>query len=223
MSEVETYADLTEAESSVLRSVHDACAAVYRTRQMNETTRPDCFRFLYSVLGKVPAPNGKVDYLEVGSFKGASLVVIASILRSFGRLGEIVSIDPYFAEGYEETPPFMGKTIVKPSTEGTMRSAFRLYETAGLTVTHARDISSKAMIDLIRADRRFDLVYIDGNHEKLNPMVDTALGLQLLRPGAFLMLDDINWPDVKPIARLCREHLRFVGNGFGKACFQLEA
>ncbi|HEY4114614.1 MAG TPA: class I SAM-dependent methyltransferase [Rhizomicrobium sp.] len=215
------FSALSESEAVVLRSVHEVCTAVYRTAMMNETTRPDCFKFLYSIMEQVPAPNGEVDYLEVGSFKGASLLVIASILRALGKLGDIVSIDPYFAEGYEQTPPFKNDTIVMRSTESTMRSALRLYDAAGLKVALLRDTSANAMVELMKQGRKFDFLYIDGNHEQLHPMVDTSLGLQLLRPGALLMLDDANWPDVKPVARLCRLHLKPVGAGFGKACFQV--
>jgi hypothetical protein len=44
----------------------------------------------------------KVNYLEIGSNQGLSMSAISLMLKSQGILGELVSVDPYFEEGYKE-------------------------------------------------------------------------------------------------------------------------
>jgi predicted O-methyltransferase YrrM len=50
----------------------------------------------------VSKTSNRINYLEIGSALGASLSLIALILRGHNLLGKLVSIDPYFEEGYIE-------------------------------------------------------------------------------------------------------------------------
>ena len=53
------------------------------------------------------------------------------------------------------------------------------------------DYSIHALSDLIRQGRRFDFIYIDGNHRFDDVIVDFYLSDQLLRPGGLIVLDDM--------------------------------
>jgi predicted O-methyltransferase YrrM len=181
--------------------------------------RPAVFRFFCEILERGPRLDGRADYLEIGSFQGASLAVVATTLRTMGRLGAICSVDPYFPGGYEETPPFETEAVRKRATPRMMRQAFELYRQLDLEVEHIREISSRALVQLLRGNRLFDLIFVDGNHEGLNPMVDMALSLQLLRPGGYIVMDDNSWPDIRPIVELCDRHLPVVAKGFHKTCY----
>ena len=197
--EADNYDGLSEPQAQTLRSIHDACRAVYGRPALNNTMRPPCFSFFFDILASCPAPGGKVDYLEIGSFQGASMVSVGSILRTLGRLGSLCSVDPYFAGGYHETPPGETEPVRKRATPRVMKQALQLYETVGLDVEHVRDTTPPALIRFIKEERKFDFIFIDGSHEKLNPMVDMALSLQLIRPGGYIMMDDSKWPDIRPV------------------------
>jgi predicted O-methyltransferase YrrM len=56
--------------------------------------------------------------------------------------------------------------------------------------------SRRALLDLIAAGERFDLVFVDGSHLALDVLVDAALSWQLLAAGGFLVFDDYEWTGV---------------------------
>lgn len=153
--------------------------------------------------------SGKVDFLEIGSFEGVSLVTVASILRNQTKLGRICSVDPYYPHGYLETPPSQA-TSHKMSTSETMRRTFDLYRAFGLKVEHLRLTSQQALLKLANSGAHFDLIFVDGIHEGLWPFIDAAYSLSLLRDGGLLCLDDIEWPDVRPVAEMLERHCDVV-------------
>jgi len=153
-----------------------------------------------------------VDFLEIGSYQGVSLVIVAHILRSAGKLGRIVSIDPYFPEGYLETPPLRG-THRMDSTPATMSAALELYRRFDLSVELIQQTSEVGARALLNSGREFDMIFVDGNHERLHPLVDTSLSILLLKERGLLCLDDVRWPDVAPVAELCSRHMTPVFYG----------
>lgn len=150
-----------------------------------------------------------LDYLEIGSYEGVSLLTVTMLLRSVGKLGRIVSVDPYFPEGYFETPPGQAR-LWKNATSETLERVRRLYKAADLNVDIIRSISADALSEQLRSGARFDLAFVDGNHEGMNPMIDTVLSLLLLKPGGLLCLDDVGWPSVKPVAEICAGSLEIA-------------
>jgi hypothetical protein len=52
------------------------------------------------------------------------------------------------------------------------------------------------MFQAPRYNRHIDLVHVDGAHSVEQSMFDATNWLTLLRPGGYLVLDDINWPTV---------------------------
>ncbi len=60
---------------------------------------------------------------------------------------------------------------------------------------------------MIRRDRKYNLIYIDGSHEGLHPITDFGFCRALIASGGIVMLDDPYWPDVVPVRELCRRRL----------------
>ncbi len=153
----------------------------------------------------------RINYLEIGSALGASLSLIALILKEHNLQGKLVSIDPYFEKGYIEGSKGIWKKDTKIDIDkNAMQIAMTLYEELGLDVKLIRDISSRGLKDLTDAGNEFQLIYIDGSHEGLNPLIDFALCTQCIASGGVIMLDDHHWPDVKVIKALCDRHLSKV-------------
>ena len=49
-------------------------------------------------------PDTELNYLEIGSNWGTSLALVATLIQSYGgRVGQLVSIDPYFGDGVQGT------------------------------------------------------------------------------------------------------------------------
>ncbi|HLY54622.1 MAG TPA: class I SAM-dependent methyltransferase [Stellaceae bacterium] len=195
-------------------------AAVYGTRQgLSETISLEGFLWVDAAV-EAMALKGPTDYLEIGSFMGVSTIVFASALRRRGVLGRIVCLDPYFDQGYVETLPWGGETVVKNSTPYVMAKACELYARCGLEVYLNRQESRAGLQAIISGGKKFGLVFIDGNHEGLNPLCDLALSLCVIAPGGFVVLDDVAWPDVAPVKALCDRHLVPVLGSPQKACYQ---
>jgi predicted O-methyltransferase YrrM len=77
---------------------------------------------------------------------------------------------------------------------------------AGVAFEFIEASSRKAFRSLVREDRTFELIYIDGRHERLFPLADAGSYLSLLSPGGVYMLDDYFWRDVFQIKHLFDKH-----------------
>ena len=164
-----------------------------------------------------------VDYLEIGSFEGVSLVVVGSILRAQDRLGHLVSIDPYFSDGYMLYAPPVGQPQRKyMSTPETMRGALNLYQQFELKVDLMHCTSTDGFRDLLCRGQLFDVIFVDGNHDGLWPFCDAAMALQLLRKNGLLCVDDTQWPDVAPVAAVLERYLRPVHRTGNQIAFSFD-
>jgi predicted O-methyltransferase YrrM len=134
-------------------------------------------RFADNILNaNLPRP---VRYLEIGSFEGASLAFVYSLLDGNVR---IAAIDQ-FAD-YSELP---GKSlsVVEKTFDANVR-------TMGATdaVRKLKGRSLDHLSKLIDAGETFDLIYIDGSHHALDVMVDAVLAWRLLAPSGLMIFDD---------------------------------
>jgi len=119
------------------------------------------------------------NVLEIGFAHGKSSAYIAAVLEDLGR-GELVTIDNERARKRE------------PNIETVL-------ETLGLShrvkPIFARRSHTWEMAKMIQAEPRpqFDLCYFDGGHT----WDDTGFGFvlvdMLLRPGGWIIFDDLNW------------------------------
>ncbi len=172
---------------------------------------------------------GTVDFLEIGSAQGLSMSVIGLLLRARGALGQLTSIDPYFDMGYfEGSKGIWEKGIHVGITKRTRQLALSLYQSVGLEVELLEMISLDGLRALHQAGRRFHLIYIDGSHEGLNPLLDFGLSCGLLHSNSVMMLDDHHWPDIQAVKLLCDKHCarlhecwkvaayRIASNGLGR-------
>jgi len=169
---------------------------------------------------------GRIDYLEIGSAQGMSMSFIGLYLKRLGRLGTLVSVDPYFDGGYTEEGihPYTGRHPYRfhnTVDKGTKLAAASLYEMLGLNVWQVEKTSREGLAQLLRDNKKFDLVFIDGYHAELTPALDFGMSLNLLRHGGAIMLDDHLCNDVKPIKRLCDRHCRRIAHCSKIACYRI--
>lgn len=199
---------LPPADEAIRQQVMAAAVEIYGANwnYYSDALRPEiALGFVQTVDhlgGDGPAP-----YLEIGSCQGLSMSFIALLLRSRGRLGRLVSIDPYFEGGYNEGAlgPYQQPKHV-PIGKETRNHARELYERLGVPVELLEMTSDKGLASLLAAGERFRLIYIDGYHEKLVPTIDFGLSHALLEKPGVIILDDYMWPDVLPLKQLCDKH-----------------
>jgi predicted O-methyltransferase YrrM/SAM-dependent methyltransferase len=180
---------------------------------------PDKFRFFHAAIQEIAIGGKPLDYLEIGSQNGVSMTMVAFLLTKFDALGSLTSVDPYLDEGYLQTPPWSKETIKAPPGIASMKRARAVYGHMGMNVELIRDRSVPALAGFMSNQKGFDLILVDGNHEGLEPMIDTALAISAAKPGAVLMLDDIMWPDIAPIVQICGKHLSEFHQSAGKSAF----
>jgi len=164
-----------------------------------------------------------IDYLEIGSCQGISMSAIGLILDLQHIRGKLVSIDPYFEQGYKEgSRSVLGKKMQLKIDKRTKNQAIKLYEMCGLDVEIKEMISLEALTALIGNKSKFHLIFIDGSHETLNPVLDFGLSCVSLYCGGIIMLDDHHWPDVKVIKSLCDEHCEKVHESWKIAAYRIK-
>lgn len=165
------------------------------------------------VLDQVKTKFSGLRYLEIGSNKGLSMAFFHLYTQNWNPKSTLVSIDPYYEEGYVEGAGAPAAAISPTGSEGlsieinktTRDEAYRLYENIGANVRHLEKTSAEGLVDLLKNNERFNLIYVDGSHEDLNPLADIGTSLLLLEQGGFIILDDWNWDAVYPIKALMDE------------------
>ena len=157
---------------------------------------------------------GNIDYLEIGSNKGLSMGLVCGLLKNAGASGAMVSVDPYFEGGYLE------HGINRRIDKTTKAIATAFYLRRNLTVELIEQPSRTGLTQLIKQDRRFHLVYVDGSHNWLDPMIDFSLATCLTRECGVIMLDDLGLPEIRPVADFVATHLPLIHDSRRLRCFE---
>lgn len=131
-------------------------------------------------------------YLEIGTFKGGSALLVAGAMDALGTKGRLVCLDP--------------EPQMAPGDWATI--AHR--------ATMLRGYSPDALPEAERlAGGRFDFVLIDGDHSAAGVLRDATGVLTVVAPGAHLVFHDCFNPEVaRGIDEFARVHagrLRDVG------------
>jgi predicted O-methyltransferase YrrM len=167
------------------------------------TLRPQHAAVFEQVISVLPSNAEVVHYLEIGSASGASMSLVATLLKRSHPNFRLVSIDPYYASGYAEGERVLNRSFAVNINKDTRERALRLYAEMQIDVELIEMDSTQGLVELIKRGSLFDMIYIDGFHEGLQPAIDFGLSRPLLKLGGVILLDDHLWPDVEPIKLLC--------------------
>lgn len=119
------------------------------------------------------------DILEIGFYHGKSSAYVAAILEDLGR-GHLVTIDRHTARQRD------------PNIEEVLSTLDLRHR---VTPIYAQRSYTWEMAKMIRANPRsqFDLCYFDGGHTWDATGFGFVLVDLLLRPGGWIVFDDLNW------------------------------
>ena len=96
--------EISSQSESARSKVEDAAIRGYGAEYnyYSDALRREIVLGFETTLNAASSGPGGVDYLEIGSCRGLSMGLIGSMLTESGRLGSLVSIDPYFDSGFIE-------------------------------------------------------------------------------------------------------------------------
>jgi len=142
--------------------------------------------------------NKPINYLEIGSYHGASALLIAQSYCQH-KDSKIFCIDPW--EDYEEYPEYKEQN----------NNNFNIF------MKNINNSEHKNKINVIRGysekevpklqDNFFDIIYIDGNHEEEYVYNDAILSYNKLKNNGYMIFDDYDWEGVrKAVNRFRKRH-----------------
>jgi len=172
--------------------------------------------------------NRPVTCVEIGVFKGCSLLCFAEFLREY-KGGTVTGIDPWSViklknNVYDEKlQHYIFEELMKDQStfDKVYDDLVKLLEDNQLTdtVKLIRDPSEFAFLNFDLES--IDVLHIDGNHDEINVSRDILLYLPLVKKGGYIIMDDCNWPGVsKAIERYLNPFVfnTFKNNSF--ACYK---
>ena len=142
----------------------------------------------YALIGKQA---GRV--LEIGSWAGASAITFGAVIQELGIAdGEIVCVDPWEKYFSDEDSSLHYRSMNAAAVTGEIQSLFHHnVKACGLEgIIHVRKAFSREALPEMEKDS-FDLVYIDGSHNKDEALHDLQQAKRVVKSGGLICGDDL--------------------------------
>jgi len=129
-----------------------------------------------------------INYCEIGVLYGANLLRFAELFGSHPDT-KLYAVDPWL--NYDLYPEYEGKmtTIYDTFIENINNSSYLN------KIIIKRDFSHNIMPKF--DDNLFDIIYIDGNHEKGFILKDAIMSYEKLKNEGYIIFDDLNWKTIQ--------------------------
>jgi predicted O-methyltransferase YrrM len=148
--------------------------------------------------------------IEIGVFRGSSLMYFAEALEDTG--GKVVGIDPYQLDALKNQVPNIQQHKLIYEVLFTEQKALdemhndisNIIKNNNLedTVKLIRD-KSEDVYTLFEPES-VDVLHIDGNHDYEYVSKDIILYLPLVKPGGYIIMDDVKW---KGVSTAIKKHM----------------
>lgn len=99
--------------------------------------------------------------------------------------------------------------------------ALTLYGSLNIDVNILEQTSQEALLRLLKQNKRFHLVYVDGLHSGLTPTLDFGLAVHLVHDNGIVMIDDHVWPDITALKDLCDRHCQKIYECWKVAAYKI--
>jgi predicted O-methyltransferase YrrM len=131
--------------------------------------------------------------LEIGLAYGASAATLLSCLNEAhaGDDWSHTAIDPFQDSDWKSAGVVKAHEVAEPK-------AFRFYE----------DFSKMRLPALLKEEKRFGLIYVDGSHLFEDVFIDFFFGAELLELGGLILFDDCTDQHVKKVIRFIKTNYR---------------
>ena len=150
--------------------------------------------------------------LEIGCYEGrATCWMLQNMLDD---RGEITVIDPF---GHTHVNPFNNEqTIDGYSTLEIFKSNTAEVKKPRQKIKIMQGTSYERLAELIVAKKRFDFIYVDGNHCADAALTDACMCFGLLRDGGIMLFDDYLWEEPADHLIRCKASIDAFVNLFRK-------
>jgi len=124
--------------------------------------------------------NKKIEYLEIGSYEGRSVVYICSEFKNLFA----TAVDPYLPCEEHKTYSIDHEIEIK-------------YENCKKNLNFFKDrvkIHRLTSNDFFKQNnKKFDLIYVDGSHKATDVKNDFLNSLEIINQNGLIILDDVTW------------------------------
>ncbi len=130
--------------------------------------------------------------LEIGTFVGGSILNMMKVLSDRSNPNVIATVIDLWDLSEGE------KKVIKESDSTAMiENAYDVFlnniKKENRTVEILKGDSNRKLLELLRQNRKFDFIYIDGSHMCLDVHFDAILAWELLEKNGILGFDDYIW------------------------------
>lgn len=136
--------------------------------------------------------------LEIGSYEGASLCLLAEILAQADPMAnlEIHAVDSWEGGIEHQVGGFAAANMT--AVEARFHANMELLRRdsplkVDLRIHKQRSIQALASLIAAGASGSFDFIYVDGSHQSTDVIADAVLAFELVRSGGVIGFDDYSW------------------------------
>ena len=129
------------------------------------------------------------EILEIGTFAGTSVIGMLQYLPN----ANATTIDPWVSYVEKECATEINTSSLEKILEMNIEETFyKNILKAGFKekVTAIKGDSAFVLIDLIKQNKRYDFIYVDGSHKAIDCYSDCLLSWQLLNDNGIMAIDD---------------------------------
>ena len=148
--------------------------------------------------------------LEVGVFGGKSFLPMAAAMTCWG--GIAYGVEPWSSEISIAEPTNIKNDLWWTSVDmRAVKSNFYIAVARLGLASQVRMLESPSdQARHVFAEKRFDLIHIDGSHAPGQALRDVRQWSPLLSPGGVLVLDDITWPSLADARAFAEKHFKLL-------------
>lgn len=121
--------------------------------------------------------------IEIGLAYGFSMLFFLAALKKNNK-GSHTAIDPF---------PWNGVADYKAKE-------------VGMPLEAINELSERAGVDLVRNERKFDVIFIDGNHRFDNALIDFSLYSKICSLHGYIILDDMWMRSIQAVVRFLKKN-----------------
>jgi predicted O-methyltransferase YrrM len=158
-----------------------------KTHALDANTRitPQQGMLIHQLLRETKPENS----LEIGLAFGFSTIYFLAAIQANGK-GHHTSVDPFQYETWH------GVGAAREQVLGIQSGSFEF----------CCETSIQALARFAREDRRFGVIFIDGDHKFDGVLIDFALASLVCEPGGHIILDDMWMPSIQRAASFIRRN-----------------
>lgn len=161
----------------------------FEKTQLPEGYRGNVFNMSYKWVDIIPEPTEPIKIMEIGTYHGAN---VCSYMKTYAKHSqtEVHCVDPWLDyDGYNE---YNGKQATNYSI--FINNISKL-DPSDLHKIHIHRGLSENVVPLFK-DESYDIIYIDGNHEKRYVIEDCVNCFKKIKKGGWMIIDDLQDKEV---------------------------